>query len=173
MLQLAATSLYEITGVRFFYTAGLSSSEMTMPFVIDRLQHLALPILALSVTSVAQYSRYMRVSMLEVINSDYVRTAKAKGVPTRSITGKHALRNALIPLTTVIGWNLGVVFGGTIVIETIFAIPGMGRFFFDSLMERDIYPLMAWLMVTGVAIVAANLVTDLVYGSLDPRIRYE
>lgn len=173
VLQVIFTNLYEATGIRIFYTANLSSPTTDMPFLIDRLQHLALPILALSIASIAQYSRYLRVSMLEVINSDYVRTARAKGVPQRTVTGKHALRNALIPLTTVIGWNLGVVFGGTIVIETIFAIPGMGRYFFDSLVARDIYPLMAWLMVTGIVIVVVNLVTDIVYGFLDPRIRYD
>ena len=173
MLQVLATVFFERTGIRLVYTAGLSSADATMPFLIDRAQHLALPIAALAITSVAQYSRYMRVSMLEVVNSEYVRTAVAKGVPQRKVTTKHALRNALIPLTTVIGWNLGVVFGGTIVIETIFAIPGMGRYFFDALMDRDIYPLMAWLIVTGIAIVVANLITDVIYGYLDPRIRLD
>lgn len=175
ILQVVFTNLYRATGVRVVYTAGLSSLDpgAGLAFFVDRLQHLALPILALSITSIAQYSRYMRAAMLEVVGSDYVRTARAKGVRESAVTYRHAFRNALIPLTTVVGWNLGVVFGGTIVIETVFGIPGMGTYFYDALRTRDVYPLMAWLMVTAVIIIAFNLVTDIVYGFLDPRIRYD
>ncbi|HVL99981.1 MAG TPA: ABC transporter permease [Egibacteraceae bacterium] len=175
ILQVIFTNLYRATGVRIFYTAGLSSVDpgTGLAFLVDRLQHLALPILALSITSIAQYSRYMRTSMLEVLHSDYVRTARAKGLPERTVTSRHSLRNALIPLTTVIGWNLGVIFGGTIIIETVFGIPGMGRYFFTALSIRDVYPLMAWLMITAIVIIVFNLITDIVYGYLDPRIRYD
>lgn len=175
ILQVIFTNLYRATGTRIFYTAGLSSVDpgSGLMFVVDRLQHLALPILALSITSIAQYSRYMRTSMLEVMHSDYVRTARSKGLAERVVTSRHSFRNALIPLTTVIGWNLGVVFGGTIIIETVFGIRGMGSYFYTSLVARDVYPLMAWLMVTAVIIIVFNLVTDVVYGYLDPRIRYD
>lgn len=175
ILQVLFTNLYRATGVRVFYTAGLSSVDpgSGLLFLVDRLQHLALPILALSITSVAQYSRYMRTSMLEVMHSDYVRTARAKGLPERSVTYRHSFRNALIPLSTVIGWNLGGVLGGSIVIETVFGIRGMGHYFFSALVARDVYPLMAWLMVTAVIIIVVNLLTDILYGYLDPRIRYD
>lgn len=175
VLQVIFTNIYRATGVRIFYTAGLSSVDpgTGLMVLVDRLQHLALPILALSITSIAQYSRYMRTSMLEVLHSDYVRTARAKGLPERTVTSTHSFRNALIPLVTVIGWNLGLVFGGTIIIETVFGIPGMGKYFFDALTDRDVYPLMAWLIVTAIIIIVFTLITDIVYGYLDPRIRYD
>lgn len=175
ILQVIFTNLYRATGIRIFYTAGLSSVDVGpgLPFLVDRLQHLALPVLALSITSIAQYSRYMRTSMLEVVHSDYVRTARAKGLRERAITSRHSLRNALIPITTVVGWNVGVVFGGTIIIETVFGIRGMGSYFFRALVDRDVYPLMAWLMITAIIIIVCNLITDIVYGYLDPRIRYD
>jgi peptide/nickel transport system permease protein len=173
LLQILFTNFYRATGIRVFYTAGLSAVTTDMPFLIDRLQHLALPVIALSITSVAAYSRYMRSSMLEVIHSDYVRTARSKGLTDRAVTYRHSFRNALLPLTTVVGVNLGAVFGGTIIIETVFGIPGMGRYFFTSLLSRDVYPLMAWLMVTAVLVILFNLIADLLYGYLDPRIRYD
>jgi peptide/nickel transport system permease protein len=173
LLQILFTNFYRATGIRVFYTAGLSAVTTDMPFIIDRLQHLALPVIALSITSVAAYSRYMRSSMLEVIHSDYVRTARSKGLTERAVTYRHSFRNALLPLTTVVGVNLGAVFGGTIIIETVFGIPGMGRYFFTSLLARDVYPLMAWLMVTAVLVILFNLIADLLYGYLDPRIRYD
>jgi peptide/nickel transport system permease protein len=173
LLQILFTNFYRATGIRVFYTAGLSAVSTDMPFIIDRLQHLALPVIALSITSVAAYSRYMRSSMLEVIHSDYVRTARSKGLTEGAVTYRHAFRNALLPLTTVVGVNLGAVFGGTIIIETVFGIPGMGRYFFTSLLSRDVYPLMAWLMVTAVLVILFNLIADLLYGYLDPRIRYD
>lgn len=175
ILQVIFTNFYRASGLRIFYTAGLSSVDpgTGLAFLVDRLQHLALPIVALSITSIAQYSRYMRASMLEVLHADYVRTARAKGLQERAVTYRHSLRNALIPITTVIGWNLGVVFGGAIIIETVFGIRGMGSYFYVALTARDVYPLMAWLMVTAIIIIAFNLITDIVYGYLDPRIRYD
>ena len=173
ILQVAAVNLFQATGVRIVYTAGLSSPDpgSGLAFLVDRLQHLALPIIALSIVSVATYSRYMRAAMLEVANADYVRTARAKGVPERVVTRRHALRNALIPVVTVATLNLGVLLGGVIVTETVFSLDGMGLFFMEALSSRDVYPLMAWLMVTAAAIVLCNLVADILYGYLDPRIR--
>jgi peptide/nickel transport system permease protein len=173
ILQILAVNLYQATGVRAVYISGLSSVDVApgWMFYLDRFQHLVLPVLALSITSIATYSRYLRASMLEVINSDYVRTARAKGLNERAVVLRHALRNAALPLATVVGVNLGTVFSGTIIIETIFSMPGMGLFFFNALSTRDVYSIMAWLMLTATLALLFNLITDIVYGLLDPRIR--
>ncbi|CAN5315439.1 ABC transporter permease [soil metagenome] len=173
ILQILATNFFLATDIRIFFTANLSSPNpgTGFEFWIDRLRHLALPILTLMVISVATYSRYMRASMLEVINSDYVRTARAKGVDERTVTFKHAMRNALIPVTTIAALSFGTVLGGAIVTETVFALDGMGLYFIRFLGQRDPYPIMAWLIVTAIAVVIFNLIADLLYGVLDPRIR--
>jgi peptide/nickel transport system permease protein len=175
ILQVLATNFFVATGVRVFYTAGLSSVDPGegIWFLLDRLQHLALPIMALAYVSIALYSRYMRSSMLEVVHADYVRTARAKGVREATVTRKHALRNALIPIVTLAALNFGTVVSGVIVTETVFALDGMGLFFIRALGAREVYSLMAWLMVTSVFIVIGNLVADILYGYLDPRIRYD
>ncbi|MDQ3876292.1 MAG: ABC transporter permease [Actinomycetota bacterium] len=175
MLQVAVVALFNATGVRIFYIAQLSSVDpgSGLHFLLDRIQHLAIPVVVLSVLSIAQFSRYMRASMLEVVNSDYVRTARAKGLREGTVVMKHAFRNALIPLTTVIALDFAALFGGAIVTETIFALDGMGLYFIGALQERDTYAIMAWLMVTSVIIIFFNLLADVVYGYLDPRIRYD
>jgi peptide/nickel transport system permease protein len=175
VLQVVVTRIYEATGVRIFYTAGMSSVDPGegLVFLIDRLQHLALPVAAIAYVSIAVYSRYMRSSMLEVMHSDYVRTARAKGVRERVVTRKHTLRNALIPIVTLAALNFGTVLSGAIVTEVIFAIPGMGRFFIEALTAREVYSIMAFLMVTTVVVIIGNLVADILYGYLDPRIRYD
>jgi peptide/nickel transport system permease protein len=175
ILQVVVTNIYLNTGHRIFYTAGLEGDDVSgfFPTIIDRAQHLALPWLTLMVVSIAGYSRYMRASMLEVINSDYVRTARAKGLIERRVVMKHAFRNALIPLVTLVALNFGVLLGGAIVTETIFAIDGMGRYFINALGAGDPYPIMAWLMITAVMIIIGNLLADILYGYLDPRIRYD
>ncbi len=172
VLQVLATTFFLKTGVRLVYTFGQSNPEATNVF-LDRVQHMVLPIVALTYVSVATYSRFQRASMLEVLHSDYIRTAWAKGLNERTVTMRHALRNAMIPVVTVAALNFGAVLGGAVVTETIFAWPGMGKFFVDSLTRGEIYTLMAWLMVTAVAVVLANLIADIIYGWLDPRIRYE
>jgi peptide/nickel transport system permease protein len=172
ILQALATAFFLKTGIRLVYTFGQSSFAPANPF-IDRIQHMVLPIVTLSYVSIATYSRYQRASMLEVLHSDYIRTARAKGVRERVITLKHGLRNALIPVVTIAALSFGAVLGGAVITETIFAWPGMGKFFIDSLIRGEIYTLMAWLMVTAVAVILANLVADIVYGWLDPRIRYD
>jgi peptide/nickel transport system permease protein len=175
MLQVLATNFYLATGVRLFYTAGLSSVDpgTGLAFVIDRLQHLALPVVAIAYVSVALYSRYMRSSMLEVIHSDYVRTARSKGLKEATITRRHALRNALIPIVTLAALNFGSVFAGAIVTEFVFSLDGMGLFFIRALTAREVYSIMAFLMVTSVFIIIGNLIADVLYGYLDPRIRYD
>ena len=138
----------------------------------DYARHLVLPVMTLTVQIVAQWSRYQRVSMLDALSADYVRTAKAKGLRQRDVVIKHGLRNALIPLVTVMALDIGVLFGGLVVTEQIFSIPGMGRLFIDSLIQGDAEVLVAWTVVTASFIVAFNLVADVLYGVLDPRIRY-
>jgi peptide/nickel transport system permease protein len=173
ILQVAFTNLYRATGTRLFYTSGLSSIDPGTGFVflVDRFQHLALPIIALVYINVAAYSRYMRTSMLEVLGEDYLRTARAKGLAERTVVRRHALRNALIPLVTVVALNFGLTFGGAIVVETIFSLDGMGLFFLEALNARDVYSVMAFLMLTAVFILIGNLLADLAYGFLDPRSR--
>jgi peptide/nickel transport system permease protein len=175
ILQVIVTNIYLNTGNRIVYTAGLQGDDVSgfFPTIIDRAQHLALPWITLMVVSIAGYSRYMRASMLEVINSDYVRTARAKGLIERRVVMKHAFRNALIPLVTLVALNFGTLLGGAVVTETIFALDGMGRYFINALGAGDPYPIMAWLMITAVMIIIGNLLADILYGYLDPRIRYD
>ena len=175
MLQVFFVNIYLWFDVRIFYTANLSGVDpgSGIHFALDRAQHLALPILVLCVASIATYSRFMRGSMLEVINSDYVRTARAKGLPERSVIMRHAFRNALIPLTTVVALNFGALIGGVVVTETVFGLDGMGLYFINSLNSGDPYPVMAWLMIVSAAIIFFNLLADIAYGLLDPRVRHD
>jgi peptide/nickel transport system permease protein len=172
ILQVVFTTIYVEYGIRIFYTAGLSSPHPDN-WLIDRIQHLALPVFVLAFLGVAQFSRYLRASMLEVINSDYVRTARAKGLMERRVVMRHAFRNALIPLTTVVALDFGILFGGAIITESVFSLDGMGLYFIRNLGQRDTYPIMAWLMVVSIMIILFNLIADIIYGYLDPRIRYD
>ena len=175
MLQILFVNVYLWFDVRIFYVANLNSVDpgSGLHFVMDRAQHLALPVLVLMVANLAVYSRFMRASMLEVINSDYVRTARAKGLAEKRVTMKHAFRNALIPLVTLVAINFGALLGGAVVTETVFALDGMGLYFITKLNAGDPYPVMAFLMVTAVFVVVFNLLADLAYGWLDPRVRLE
>jgi peptide/nickel transport system permease protein len=139
--------------------------------VVDYLRHLVLPVLTLTVGIVAGWSRFQRASMLDIMSSDYIRTARAKGVPRRRVVLRHGLRNALVPLVTVMALDIGALFGGLIITEKIFSVPGMGKLFFDSLLAGDATTLTAWLVVTAAFIVAFNLLADLAYSWLDPRVR--
>ena len=175
MLQVLVVNILERYDIRLFYVSGLSSVDPGegWRFVVDRAQHLALPVFVLATASIASYSRFMRASMLEVVNSDYVRTARAKGLLERRVVMGHAFRNALIPLVTLIALGFGGLFGGAIVTETVFALDGMGFYFIQALGEGDPYPVMAWLMVTATIIIFFNLLADVIYGYLDPRVRYD
>jgi peptide/nickel transport system permease protein len=153
-----------------FYFVGLHSNAGE-GFDLDYLQHLALPVLTLTVQLIASWSRFERAAMLDVLNSDYVRTARAKGLRPRQVIFRHAFRNALIPLVTVIAVDAGGLFGGLIITEFIFSISGMGRLFIDALTAGDAYVLLAWLMVGAVFVILFNLIADVLYGVLDPRIR--
>ena len=117
-------------------------------------------------------TRQMRSSMVEVLNQDYVRTARAKGLHERRVVLLHALRNALLPVLTVLGLQAGALVGGTVVIEQVFAIPGMGRLALTAVLAQDIPVIQGVVLVAAIAVLFANLVTDLLYGVLDPRIRY-
>jgi peptide/nickel transport system permease protein len=176
MLQVLMVQIFLNWHVRIFYTSGLSSptgAGSGVHWLLDRVQHLALPVIALCLLSTATYSRFMRASMLEVLNSDYVRTARAKGLIERRVIMRHAFRNALIPLVTVIALDFGGLFAGAIVTETIFTLDGMGYYFVNSLFASDPYPVMAWLMVVAAMVIIFNLVADILYGVFDPRIRYD
>jgi ABC-type dipeptide/oligopeptide/nickel transport system permease component len=175
MLQVGVVYVYQWTGHNIFPVAGLNSVDpgTGIHFWIDRTHHLVLPVLVLMIASVAVYSRFMRASMLEVVNSDYVRTARAKGLSEQKVTMKHAFRNALIPLVTVVALNVGALLSGAVVTETVFSLDGMGLYFVTALGKNDPYPIMAWLMVTATIIIVFNLIADITYGYLDPRIRHQ
>ncbi len=139
---------------------------------IDRLYHLVLPVAVLSFLNVAQLSRYVRASMLEVLKQDYVRTAWAKGLSQRVVILKHALRNALIPVITIITLGLPGLFGGAIITETVFNYFGMGKLYFEAVTQLDIPLVMGFLLINVSLIVIANIMADVLYAVADPRIRF-
>ncbi len=139
---------------------------------LDGFLHLILPVLTLSILFIAGWSRYMRSSMIDVVKQDYIRTARAKGVNTSSILTRHALRNAVIPLITVVAIDFGSVAGGAVLTEGIFAWPGMGSLFLDSLDKRDFPVLLAILILSAILVISFNLIADILYAVMDPRIRY-
>jgi peptide/nickel transport system permease protein len=175
MAQVAVVQIFTHTGHKLFPVANLNSVDpgSGLSFWLDRAHHLVLPVAVLSVLNIANYSRYLRASMLEVVNSDYVRTARAKGLTERRVTMKHAFRNALIPVVTVIALGFGGLLGGAIITETVFSLDGMGLYFINALGTGDPYPVMAWLMITASTIILFNLIADILYGVLDPRVRYD
>lgn len=138
---------------------------------IDLFTHLLLPTIAIILISFASYTRYSRASLLETMNQDYIRTARAKGLTERTVVVRHAFRNALIPITTIIAFDVGAIIGGAVVTETVFGWVGMGRLFVTGLAASDPNPVMAFFVVTGTLAVLFNLIADLVYAGLDPRIK--
>jgi len=138
---------------------------------LDAGQHLILPALTLGIIYLAQYSRLSRASMLEVLESDYIRTARAKGLSERSVIFKHGLRNGVLPVVTILGLQFGAVLSGAILVESVFAWPGLGRLAFEAVTRRDTPVLLGVLLLVSVSVILANLVTDLVYRIIDPRIR--
>lgn len=157
-------------------TFGASAADTTGFSVFDNLQdrllHLFLPTIALSLAFIAGWSRYLRSSMLDVIKQDYIRTARAKGLGSRTIFFRHALRNALIPFITQVALDFGAIAGGATITETVFGYPGMGRLFFSSLTARD-YPILQAMLILGAAsVIVFNLLADVLYAVVDPRIRY-
>jgi len=141
--------------------------------LLDTLWHLVLPVIALSLGWVAWYSRFLRSSMLDVLHEDYIRTARAKGLHDGRVHYKHALRNAILPLVTLIALDLPSLFAGALFVETIFSWPGMGRLFWDAARGRDYPVLLGVVMITAVLIIACNILADLAYGILDPQVKYD
>jgi peptide/nickel transport system permease protein len=155
-----------------FFTSRMNSPGES-GFGADRLMHMILPALAIAVQQVAVYSRYMRSSMLEVLNSDFLRTARAKGISERRVLIRHALRNALIPVTTFAAIDIGTIMGGLVITEQIFEWPGMGKYFLDAFRNGDYLQVLPWMMIVVFSVIILNLIADLLYGVLDPRIRLD
>ena len=159
-------------GLPYLPTVGMFDPQEGKT-VSQVLWHMVLPVTSLAVIYFAAYSRYIRSTMLEVLSQDYVRTAKSKGLPRRQVVYIHALKNAALPIVTIIGLDLPFLLGGAVVTERIFAWPGMGRLFFDHLSRADLSVVMGILMLVATAVVVFQIITDIVYAWLDPRIRYD
>lgn len=177
VLKHAAVAYNLNTGTTTFFTIGEASPD-TSGFTAwekftDIAGHMMLPTIALALISYAAWSRYQRASMLEVLNSDYVRLARAKGLRWRKVLTRHALRTALIPLTTVTALDIAAVLGGAVVTETVFNWNGLGRMLIRGIQLDDTNAVAAWLLLAGFIVVAFNIIADLLYAVLDPRIRYE
>ena len=138
--------------------------------VLDVARHLVLPTLTLALVFLATYLRIMRASMLEVMSLDYVRTARAKGLGETGVIVHHALRNALLPMVTLVGLQAGTMLGGSVVVESVFALPGLGRLAYESVVQRDLNTLLGIVFVSALLVITVNFLVDLIYGRLDPRI---
>ncbi|HEY2552529.1 MAG TPA: ABC transporter permease [Streptosporangiaceae bacterium] len=172
-----AVDVNKAAGHTILYTLGQSNPGTPggWGLLVDETAHTVLPVIALVVITYATWSRYQRASMLDVLNSDYVKLARAKGLSRRRVLYVHALRNALIPVTTVIALDFAALLGGTLITEIVFGWNGMGKFFFNALTGQfspDINTVMAWLLVNASAVIIFNILADISYGLLDPRIRY-
>jgi len=157
-------------------TSGMVSTDLTpgsWEAMVDWIKHLILPVSVLAISEIIQVQRFMRSSLLEVLRQDYLTTARAKGLSERVVIGRHALKNALIPVVTIIAVTMPRVVGGSAVVETVFAYPGMGRLLFTSIMGNDYVVAMTVVMIIAVTVVFFNLLADIIYGWLDPRIRYQ
>lgn len=163
--------LFKQWGLPYLPTVGMFDPQegKTLPQV---LWHMILPVMSLSIIYFAGYSRYIRSTMLEVMSQDYIRTARSKGLPRRQIVYIHALKNAALPIVTLVGLDLPLLLGGAVVTERIFAWPGMGRLFLDHLSRADVSVVMGIMMLVATAVVVFQILTDIVYAWLDPRIRY-
>jgi peptide/nickel transport system permease protein len=165
----------DLFDINFFKTVGEKSVSVDGGWLAtwqDRLGHMVLPVLTLVLLQMAGWSRFQRGAMLEVLNTDYVRTAKAKGLRKRQVVLRHALRNALIPIVTLVAIDFGLLISGTVITETVYGWDGMGRLLTNSVIAGDVNVVQAWLLLAATAVVAFNLLADIVYGYLDPRIRH-
>jgi peptide/nickel transport system permease protein len=155
----------------WFPTSGLRTPGAP-PSVLDQLHHMVLPLIALSIGGTASLLRYTRSGMLEVLHEDYVTTARAKGLRERVVVARHAFKNALLPVITVLGLYIPSLFGGSVIVETIFNIPGIGSTMVEAMNTRD-YPLiMGGILVSGILVLVSSLLADIGYAMADPRIRY-
>jgi peptide/nickel transport system permease protein len=154
----------------WFPTSGIvTPGDGSLP---DRLRHLALPLIALAITGSGSVMRYMRSSLIEVLNEDYVVTARAKGLKSSTVVMRHAVRNALLPIITVLGLRIPPLFSGAVIIESIFSIPGIGSTLVEAMKTKDYPVIMGGVLMTGVLVLVSSLVADLLYAVADPRIRY-
>ena len=160
--------------IPIFPVSGMSNvaADYTgLAYVTDILYHLVLPASTLAILHTAQYSRLARTSMIDTLNADFIRTARAKGLSERVVIMKHALRNALIPVVTLVGHRFGHLFAGAVLVETVFGWPGLGRLVYDSILRRDYPTLLGVLFFSAMLVMSANILTDFVYRVIDPRIR--
>ena len=149
----------------------MASGKQGVARLLDILRHMVMPVTTLGLFYVALYTRVMRASMLEVFNQDYVTTARAKGLSERRITFRHVFRNALLPMVTLVGVQFGTLLGGSVLVETVFSWPGLGRLAFEAVFQRDINLLLGILLMCSVLVVLSNILVDVMYSQLDPRIR--
>jgi peptide/nickel transport system permease protein len=164
--------LFKKWGLPYLPTVGMFDPQAGKT-ITQVIYHMILPVISMSVVSLASYSRYIRSTMLDVLNQDYIRTARSKGLPRRSVIFVHALKNASLPIATIVGLDLPFLLGGAVVTERIFAWPGMGRLFLDHVNRADTPVVMGSLMLVAVAVIIFQIITDVVYAWLDPRIRYD
>jgi peptide/nickel transport system permease protein len=171
-----AVDLNKAVGHTVLYTVGQSSPGVTGgSALINELQHAILPVLTLTLITYATWSRFQRAAMLDVLNADYIRLARAKGLSPRRVLFVHALRNALTPVVTVVAIDFAALLGGAVVTEIVFSWDGMGQYLLNGLTgaeSPDVYAVQGWLMVAGSAVIGFNILADLLYGLLDPRVRH-
>lgn len=170
--------LFSVQWAKWFGSPLLPTSGMYPPghtgFDLGlMLKYMILPVIVVSIQTIAFYSRYMRASLLEVLNSDYLRTARSKGISDRQVLVKHALRNAMVPIVTLAALDIGAIVGGLIISEGIFEYPGMGKFFLNAEANGDFPELMPWMVIITSSVILFNLLADLAYAWLDPRIRLD
>ena len=156
-----------------FPTSGVYPPGQDGFSFVEMMRHLTLPVIVVAIQTIAVYTRYMRASLLDTLNSDYLRTARAKGVSERTVLVKHAMRNAMLPIVTLAAIDFGALFGGLIITENIFEYPGMGSFFLTAYGNGDFPELMPWMVIVVLAVIIFNLLADLSYAFLDPRIRFD
>jgi peptide/nickel transport system permease protein len=171
-----AVDVNRAVGHTILFTVGESTPGIngTWNVFVDEVQHAVLPVITLTLVTYATWSRFQRAAMLDVLNADYIRLARAKGLSPRRVLFVHALRNALIPVVTVVAIDFAALIGGALVTEIVFSWDGMGQYLYNALTgaeSPDVYAVSGWLMVAGTAVVVFNILADLVYGLLDPRIR--
>ena len=172
-----AVDLNKAAGHTVLFTVGESSPGVTGGWnvLVNEIQHAILPVLTLTLITYATWSRFQRAAMLDVLNADYIRLARAKGLSPRRVLFVHALRNALIPVTTIVAIDFAALVGGAVVTEIVFSWYGMGQYLLNALTgaeSPDVYAVQGWLMVAGAAVIVFNILADLIYGLLDPRVRY-
>ena len=172
LLMFVFAVLFKRWGLPYLPTVGMFDPQVGKS-VGQVLYHMVLPVVSMSVVSLASYSRYIRSTMLDVLNQDYIRTARSKGLSNRTVIFVHALKNASLPIATIVGLDLPFLLGGAVVTERIFAWPGMGRLFLDHVSRADTPVVMGILMLVAVAVVVFQIITDVIYAWLDPRIRYD